>query len=549
MAAVAFGQAAATQETYRVPAGVQVSPVAPSVHSAPEPIVCLQAPHARAPMARSAYALAAGGAALHLLFSGRYGFFRDELYYLACGQRLAWGYVDHAPLVAFLARLQQVVLGNSLYAARVLPTLAHAALILLTAWIARELGGGRFAQGLAALLALIAPIYLTFGSFLSMNAFEPLFWMGCTAIFLRIRNGGSGRMWLLFGLVAGLGILNKHSMLMFGSGIAAGLLLTSARREFAKPWTWAGAGLAFAIFAPNLVWEFRHGFPTIALLRAAVEFKYTSIPAWQFVAQQALLAHPLTVPVWIAGLWFLFRARKGRYAALGWSYVIVLAEMIALHGKIYYQAPAYPMLFAAGAVLLESQRIFQNGVWAKAAVIAPLVIGGAIAAPLAMPVLPVETAALYCRFWDVQSVRVENVPQGELPQLFGDMFGWPEQVEALARVYGSLRPSQRGKAAILAYNYGEAAAVDVLGGKYALPKAVSGHNQYALWGPGEFTGETVVAIGFTEEKLRALFEEVTPAGQVFAAHAIPEETGVRIFVCRRARKPLRELWPQLSWLG
>lgn len=522
---------------FSVSAGVQVPPVAP-------PVVFV-----RAEFARSVLALAAFTAAVHLAFSGRYGFFRDELYYAACGEHLAWGYVDHAPLVAFIARASRLLPGDSLLALRFLPALAHAALVLLTAWLAREMGGGRFAQFLAALSAVIAPIYLAFGSFLSMNAFEPLIWMACAALFLRIRNGGSPRLWILFGLIAGIGILNKHSMLQFGSGIALGLLLTSARREFAKPWIWLGGALAFVLFLPNLLWEVRHGLPTITLLRSVIGTKYVVTPAWEFMAQQALLTHPLAVPIWLAGLWFLFRGNAGRYAALGWAYLIVLAEVILLHGKIYYQAPAYPMLFAAGAVFFESLSVFQKRAWPKLAVVAPLAIGGLIAAPLAMPLLPVEKAAAYCRFWKVQSIHVENVPQGDLPQLFGDMFGWPEQVAAVSRVYQALPRRERARTAILAYNYGEAGAIDYLGPRYGLPKALSGHNQYALWGPRDYTGEIVIAVGFTEEKLRRYFGEVTPAAQVSPLHAIPEERGVTIFVCRKPRMSLRAMWPSLSWLG
>src|SRR6266576_3951151 len=273
------------------------------------------------------YSLAVIGGLCHFVFSGRYGYFRDELYYAACGEHLAWGYIDHAPLVALIARLSRSTLGDSLFALRFFPALAAAAKVYLSGWMARELSGGRFAQLLAALTTLVAPIYLTFDSFLSMNSFEPLFWMACAAILLRILNGGDERLWLLFGVVAGLGTLNKHSMLFFGSGVFAGLCLTAARREFAKRWVWLAGALALLIFMPNLLWEIRHG--------------------WQ----QSLLTLPLATPIWLAGLcYLLFDAAGKKYAALGLAYLIVLAELIALHGKSYYLAPAYLMLFAAGAV-------------------------------------------------------------------------------------------------------------------------------------------------------------------------------------------------------
>ena len=189
------------------------------------------------------FALAATACLIHFVFNGRYGYFRDELYYAACGEHLAWGYVDHAPLVAVFSRVTRALLGDSLFALRFFPALAAGAKVLLAGWMAREMGGGRFAQMLSALTVLLAPVYLTFDNFLSMNSFEPVFWMLCAAILLRILNGGPERQWLLFGAVAGIGVLNKHSMLFFGSGIFLGLLVTPAIRSFRRRWVWLG-GLA-----------------------------------------------------------------------------------------------------------------------------------------------------------------------------------------------------------------------------------------------------------------------------------------------------------------
>ena len=502
------------------------------------------------PISGWVYALAAFAALLHFVFSGRYGYFRDELYYAACGEHLAWGYVDHAPLVALIARLSRAIWGDSLFALRFFPALAAAAKVYLSGWLARELNGGRFAQFLAALAVLLAPIYLTFDSFLSMNSFEPLFWMACAAIVLRILNGGDEKLWLLFGLVAGIGILSKHSMLFFGFGVFAGLWLTLARREFTKRWVWLAGVIAFVIFLPNLLWEISHGWPTIAILHAVIGTKYSTVTPWEFVWQQALLTHPLAAPIWLAGLWYLFFDRAGKkYAALGFTYLIVLAELIALHGKIYYLAPAYPMLFAAGAVWMETRVLPNTGKWLKLATVPPLVLGGLIAAPLAMPILPVEYAVKYCRFWDVEAIHVENMPLGELPQLFADMYGWPEQVQAVAQVFNALPISDREKCAVLAYNYGEAAAIDYWGPARGLPKAISGHNQYGLWGPRGYSGDVVIAIGFSQEQLRDIFDEVNPAGRVTSQYAIPEEANLTIYLCRNPRKNLRDIWAKLRWLG
>jgi hypothetical protein len=503
-----------------------------------------------APLSGAVYALAIGALALHVGFSGGFGFFRDELYYAACGQRLAWGYVDHAPLAPFLAHLSRSLFGDSLLALRFLPALAASAKVLLGGWLARELNGGKYAQFLAAFCVFLAPIYLTFDHFFSMNAFEPVFWMTCAAIVLRILNGGNPKLWLLFGLVAGLGILNKHSMLFFGSGIVFGLLATTERRHFRQPWIWLGAGIAFLCFLPNLLWEIRNGWPTLALLHAVMGTKYVIVSPWEYIWQQTLLIHPLAAPIWMAGLYFLLRDPLGKkYAVLAWAYFTVLLEMLLLHGKIYYLAPAYAMLLAAGSVWIELRLVPRAGLWLRPTVAVPLLIGGVMAAPLAMPMLPVEAAVRYTRFWDVQAIHVENVPLGELPQLFADMFGWQEQVHAMAKIYNALPESERVQAVVLAYNYGEASALDYFGSKMGLPPAISGHNQYGLWGPGSRTGQVAVAIGFSEGQLRQFYDEVTPVATVSPQYAIPEESHLTIFVCRRPHKSLQESWAEWKYLN
>ena len=496
------------------------------------------------------WALAICGTLLHFLFNRQYGFFRDELYYAACGEHPAWGYVDHSPLAPWVSYISRAILGDSLFALRFFPALASAAKIFLGGWIAREIGGGKFSQAFASFTVLCAPIYLTFDNFLSMNSFEPVFWMSCAAIILRILNGGDQRLWLLFGAVAGLGVLNKHSMLFFGSGLTLGLLLTKVRWVFRSAWIWLGAAIVVLIFLPNLLWEIRNHYPTIQLLRAVIGTKYSTVSPFEFIGQQALLTHPLAAPVWLLGLWFFLRDAAGKkYAFLAIAYFVVLAEMILLHGKIYYLAPAYVMLLAGGAVWLEKRAVPRTGWWIEPVLVAPLLIGAMIAAPLAMPILSVKQAIKYCAFWDVKSVQVENVPLGELPQLYGDMFGWEEQAQAISRAYRSLPESDRAKAALLAYNYGEAGAIDYFGKHYGLPKAISGHNQYGYWGPGRYTGEVLIAIGFSSDRLSHSFDEVLPFETISPTYAMPEETNLTIYICRKPKKPLATSWSDWMYLN
>jgi dolichyl-phosphate-mannose-protein mannosyltransferase len=488
--------------------------------------------------------------AIHLLTANRYGYFRDELYYAACGQHLAWGYVDHAPLIAAICWFARRLLGDSLFALRLLPALSAAAKVLLTAWMVRECGGRRFAQLLAAVVVFFCPIYLTMDSFLSMNSFEPLLWMGCVAVAMRIANGGSPRLWLLFGAVAGVGILNKHSTLFFGLAFFLALLFTSGRRYLRNPWIWLGALMALLIFLPNLLWEIAHQFPTIEVLRNAARFKNAPVPWYGFLAEQALLVHPLAFPVVLAGLWFFFRSREGQsYRFLGWTYLLVLAQMLLLRGRIYYVAPIYPMLFAAGAVWMESRIEERDWQWARQAILVPLVVGGMVAAPLALPILPVEAAAAYSNFWDIHKVRVENYDSGQLPQLFADMFGWPDQVKTVASVYRSLPAKDRAQCAILAANYGEAGAIDYFGPAYGLPRAISPHNNYYFWGPGETANDVVIAVGMDLHKLQLLFGDVQKAATIVSPYAVPDESDLPVYLCRHPRVPLAQAWPWLKFFG
>ncbi len=493
---------------------------------------------------------AVAACAVHFLWNGRYGYFRDELYYAACGQHLAWGYVDQAPLIAIIARMSRVLFGDSLHALRFFPALSSGAKILLTAWIVRELGGQRYAQILAATAMLLCPIYLTMDNFLSMNAFEPLFWMLCVAISLRIIRTGNNRLWLWFGVVAGLGILNKHSMLIFGLAFFLSLLVSRQRTLLRTPWIWLGAFISFLIFLPNFIWEAKHHWPTIEILRNVDQMKNAHVTWGQFIVQQSFLVHPLGAPICLVGLWFFLRSSKSQaFRFLGWTYCFLLAEFLILRGRIYYLAPIYPMLFAAGAVAMEAwiERYGRN--WVKIAVLAPLVFGGIVAAPLALPILPLEAAAEYANFWDVDHVQVEREPSGKMPQMYADMMGWPQQADIVAGVFHSLSPDNQSRVAILAKNYGQAGAIDYFGPALGLPHAISGQNNYYLWGPQQYTGEVVIAVGIPLEDLKPVFGQIELVATINNEYAIPEENHLPVYVCRKPKMTLQQAWPRLKFYG
>ncbi|HET8644882.1 MAG TPA: glycosyltransferase family 39 protein, partial [Vicinamibacteria bacterium] len=318
--------------------------------------------------------LAAAKLALHLALSARYGYFRDELYFLDCGRHLGWGYVDHAPLIGLLARVA-LALGAALPVLRAFPALAGAGTVFLSGALAWRLGGGRFAQGLAALAVLVMPIRLGIDSLFSMNAFEPLFWMGAVYVLVRLIQTADPRRWVLLGLLLGAGLMNKHSTAFFALALAAGVLLTPLRAHLRTRWPWLGALAAVMVFAPNIAWQVRHDFATLEDLRnVARTGKNVVLGPVAFVAQQVLITHPVLVPLWLAGLVWLFRAHGGRYRALAWMAVLFFALMFVMKAKNYYLAPIYPVVLAAGAVacerMLERWPVTRARLWPRLAVAA-----------------------------------------------------------------------------------------------------------------------------------------------------------------------------------
>jgi hypothetical protein len=511
-------------------------------------------------------AIAAAKLLIQLLGASHYGFFRDELYYMACGEHLAWGYVDQPPLIAVIAWMARHLFGESLFAMRLLPALAGAGVVFMTGVMAREMGGGRYAQALAAATALFAPAFLAFDSFLSMNAFEPLFWLVCAWIAARIVNGAPARLWVAFGAVAGVGLENKHTMLVFGFAIVAGLVLAGRARMLGSPWIWIGGALALALFAPNLIWEARHGWPQIEVVRNAQMYKNVPLPPLEFLWDQVLFLHPVALPIVVGGLgWFLFGREGKRYRCFGYAYLMVIGIFILMHGKSYYALPAATLLMASGGVTVEAWLGAESG-WRRSigakgeqqaavvvrrlrrqAVPAAVVLAGLVTVPFGTPLLPVDTFLRYSQAMPyAKSVKAERDATAELPQLYADMFGWDTMAAGIARVYMALPAEERGECAILAGNYGEAGAIDYYGPRLGLPKAISGHNNYFLWGPRGYSGICVILFGERAMMQKELFEESQLVGVIDSEHAMPVERNVPVYLCRRAREPLALIWPKFK---
>jgi hypothetical protein len=494
--------------------------------------------------------IAAGTLALHLAAANVYGLFIDELYFLACGERLAWGYVDMPPLTAVQAWLARGLFGDSMVAIRLFPALAGAGLVLLAGALVRELGGRRFAQGLAALAVATAPGDLLASSYLSMNSIEPLLWMGCALMLLRIVRAGDTRLWLLFGLLAGIGLENKDTMLLFGFALVAGLLLTPERRLMGNRWFLAGGTIAFLVFLPNLVWMIRHHFPHLEqLANVRRNGRNVELSPLQFMAQQVVFLGPLAAPIWLAGLWRLLAGRVARpYRALGLAYAVTIAVLLAVHGRVYYPLPAYALLFAAGAVALEAWLARPGWGWVKLAYASVVALAAAVLAPIAMPLLSPQTYLRYTQAIHLSQPQIEHRKASALPQLFADRFGWPEMAQTVAKAYFALPAAERERCAIFGNEYGQAGAIDFYGPALGLPKAISGHLTYWYWGPRAYTGDVMIVLGDCREVLEREFEDVQAVAEIGQKYAMAQEH-FTLFVCRKPKGwTLASAWPRLkSW--
>jgi Dolichyl-phosphate-mannose-protein mannosyltransferase len=486
---------------------------------------------------------------LHLYFNNRYGYFRDEFDYMACGDHLAWGYVDQPPLVPFLVKICRLVLGDSLRSIRFIPSLATSAAVILTAMIARELGGRRFALVLSTLAFTAVPVYISNGSLLTTNCLEPLLWMGCVYFAILAIKRDDPRYWLWFGVVAGVGLEEKYSIAVLGFAIVVGLSLTKQRRIFARKWIWLGGALAFLVFLPNFLWNVQNHWPFVELMsNIKADGRDVVLSPAAYFAQQVLIVHPILAPIWIIGVVaFLFSARFKPYRFLGWCYLVAFTAFVALKGKNYYLGPIYPVYLAAGAVVVESFIERSRQVWLRSVLVLLILAGGAWLAPVVMPVLPVEQFISYMEKLPFKVPRSEHSHmRAILPQHYADQFGWEEIVGTVNQAYQKLSPAERAGCAIFAQDYGQAGAIDFFGRRYGLPPALSGHQTYFLWGPHGYSGNCLIVLDDSIEVLEGLFEHVGFVGKS-ADNAYALEREIPVFICRGSKfGTLADLWPRLK---
>jgi hypothetical protein len=492
-------------------------------------------------------------AAVTLLFHlsvnafGGYGVFRDELYYIACSDHPDIGYVDQPPLSLWILAVSRLFFGDSLFALRLLPAVTGAASVVFTGLLARELGGGKYAQALACLAALVALFPLAIGSIFSMNCFGYLFWAIGAYLVARLIVTNDPKYWIAIGIVIGLGALNKIDAIWLGVGVYVGILTTSHRHWFRTGWPWWAALIAFLLFLPYIVWNFTHDFAHLEFIHNATAGKYSTLDRSTFIVGQFFVENPVTAPLWLLGLAALFLLKQWKqFRPLVLIYIVPLIILL-LNGqsKPEYLSTAYTVLFAAGGAAAERLLTVPRWIWLRI-VLAVLLAAGMALAPTVVPVLPVDTYIQYAEALGIKPTTAEAKDLAELPQFFADMFGWEEKAKAVAEAYTRLSPEEKEKCAIFADNYGRCGAIDFFGNKYGLPRSIGRHNNYWLWGPRGYTGELMMILGGRLENQQASFEEVEIVGHVTCTYCMPYENNLAIYLCRRSKVPLEERWKRMK---
>lgn len=471
--------------------------------------------------------------ALLIALSGRYGYHRDELYFIQAGRHLAWGYPDQPPLVPFIARLMTDLAPGSLVLLRLPSAIAGAALVVLTGVLTRELGARRNAQVLAAALIAIAPVVIGASHLLSTTTFDLPAWALLCLILIRILRTGTGRLWPLAGLVAGITLLDTDLVAFLIFAIVVGIAVAGPRATFRSGWFYAGGVIALGLWSPYLIWQNSHGWPELAVAHSiAAGHSGSSAPWWLIVPEQLVLVPVYFAPVWIAGLVRLFGDPELRWCrALGVAWPVLAVAFMLTGGKPYYLAGMFPVLLAAGAQ--PAMDWVARGRRRTGLVAAGLALS-LLELPITLPVLPVSL--------------LRDTPIVALNYDAGETVGWPAFVAEMAVAYRSVPPAQRAHTILLASNYGEAGAVDRFGPADGLPAAFSGHNGFWYWGPPRASAATALVIGYDRDQL-GFCRSVRLAARLDNHLGVQDdEQGAAVWICQPSRS-WAAIWPSQRNFG
>ncbi len=484
-------------------------------------------------------AIAAAAVVAHLLTGGRYGFHRDELATLDDARHLAWGYVAYPPVTPFFGWLSLQLFGTSLAGFRFFASLAGAIAIVLAGLIARELGGRRGAQLLAACATM--PLVLATGSLMQYVSFDYLAWVAVAYFVARLCRSGDPRWWLAIGAAIGFGMLSKYSMPFLVAGLAVGFFASKLRRQLGSKWLWLGAALALLVFLPNFLWQWRHDFISLTFLQH-IHARDIRIGRTRTFLPDQLEITLLALPLALAGIYFYFFTERGRrFRLLGWMFLVPLVLFLVAKGRGYYLAPAYPMLYAGGAVLGESWLQGCGRGWRIAVTslaFVALLLNSALVGSVFLPIAPVNSA------WWKRMVRHNGDLREEV--------GWRELVENVVRIRDSLSPEDRAQVRIFCGNYGEAGAINLYGPRHGLPPAISPVNSFWERGYGDKPPELLIVLGRSAGDLEGHFDSVKLVGHITNREGVANEETTDhpdIFLCRHLRGSWPEVWKKIQGFG
>lgn len=478
-------------------------------------------------------------------FAG-YGIFRDELYYLACASRPDFGYVDQPPFSIWILGIIRPMIGDSVFAIRLLPAVLGTGTVFLTGLIVTRLGGGKLAILTALLAVIFAPIYLAMNTIYSMNSFDIFLWALAFYFIILIVQQDKTSLWIWFGIILGIGLLNKVSFLWLSFGFYIALLITDKRKLLKTIKPWITAGIAFLFFLPFIVWNATHDWAHIEFIRNAQLYKYSGITRWDFLKGILLIMNPASVIIWLLGLYYLFSSKNGTgLRILGIIFITTfLILFVSGKSKSEYIAPVFIIPFASGGLLLEKINQIKFWGWLKHAVIIPVIITGIIIAPLALPILSVEKYINYAEALGFGPTTSEGKELAELPQFYADMFGWEELAKNVSAVYEKIPENEKEKTIVFGNNYGEAGAIEYFSEKYLLPPVISVHNNFWIWG-WKYTGKeitNVIILGGRKEDHLNSFSEVDIIAIHKTKYAMPYENNLPIFICRNLKGDFRQIW-------
>ncbi|MFC2119576.1 glycosyltransferase family 39 protein [Bacteroidota bacterium] len=479
-----------------------------------------------------------------------YGFFRDELYYLGCANRIQLGYVDQPPSSIYILAVWKSLFGDAMFVIRIVPALISSATVFMIGLFTMRLGGGRTAIIISTIAYMLTPIFLGMNTIYSMNAFDFFFWITSAYVFLRIiqdesisSGDGNPKLWIILGVVLGLGLLNKTSIFWLGAGIFAGTIFTPLRKDLKTKYPYLAALIALLIFSPFIIWNLTHDLAHLEFMRNAASRKYSGLTPISFILDQILILNPLAILIWLPGIiFYFFKKDFKQYRAIGFIWLTTFAILIInIHSKGEYIAAAYQILFAGGAVLIERWSSSANYAWLKYAVAVPVIIVAIFLVPLARPIVSVESFKDYSEMIGIDHPNNEGLQTEELPQFYADMFGWEDLAKNVSKVYLTLPDEERKNTIVYCSNYGKAGAIEYFSKKYPLPKVVCPHNSYWYWWDEKGKPAAVIIIGGDMEDHLTSFDEVEAAGVHKTKYAIPYENNLTIFIGRGLKKSTSEI--------